>query len=54
MIYFYRHNCGRVTQKNFHQCFSYLELNISEEEGEVLEMRFCDAKGFNYLKVRRI
>ena len=45
-----RHNMGYVTRSQFRQCLSYLGLGASEEERRVVEMRFSDSKGFNYLQ----
>ena len=40
---------GYVTQSQFCQCLSYLGLDSSEEEMRVMETKFSDSKGFNYL-----
>jgi len=45
-----RYNMGYVTHSQFRQCLSYLGLGASEEERRVVEMRFSDSKGFNYLQ----
>ena len=45
-----RHNMGYVTCNQFHQCLSYLGLSISPAHMRLVEMRFADQKGFNYLK----
>jgi len=44
---------GYVTRSQFRQCLSYLGLWASEEERRVVEMRFSDSKGFNYLRFWR-
>ena len=41
---------GYVTHSQFRQCLSYLGLGASEEERSVVELRFSDSKGFNYLQ----
>ena len=40
---------GYVTRSQFRQCLSYLGLDSSEEEMRVMETKFSDSKGFNYL-----
>ena len=40
---------GYVTRSQFRQCLSYLGLDSSEEEMRVMETKFFDSKGFNYL-----
>ena len=42
---------GYVTRSQFHQCLSYLELPASEEEMAIMQLRFSNNKGFNYLQV---
>ena len=46
----HRHNMGYVTCNQFHQCLAYLGLSVSPADMRLLEMRFADQKGFNYLK----
>ena len=41
---------GYVTRSQFCQCLSYLGLDSSEEEMRVMETKFSDSKGFNYLR----
>ena len=41
---------GYVTCNQFHQCLAYLGLGISPAHMRLVEMRFADQKGFNYLK----
>ena len=41
---------GYVTTSQFKQCLVFLSLEASEAELEVLNARFSDAKGFNYLR----
>lgn len=41
---------GYVTCNQFHQCLAYLGLSISPAHTRLVEMRFADQKGFNYLK----
>ena len=38
-----------VTPSQFRQCLSYLGLQASAEELKMMELRFSDSKGFNYL-----
>ena len=45
-----RHSMGSGTRSQFRQCLSYLGLGASEEERRVVEMRFSDSNGFNYLQ----
>ena len=40
---------GYVTPSQFRQCLSYLGLQASAEELKMMELRFSDSKGFNYL-----
>ena len=40
---------GYVTPSQFRQCLAYLGLQASAEELKMMEMRFSDSKGFNYL-----
>ena len=40
---------GYITRSQFGQALSFLGLEASEQEREVLEARFADDKGFNYL-----
>ena len=40
---------GYVTRSQFRQCLSYLGLDSSEKETRVMETKFSDSKGFNYL-----
>ena len=39
---------GYVTRAQFRQALSFLGLEASEQELEILEARFVDDKGFNY------
>ena len=41
---------GYVTCNQFHQCLAYLGLSVSPAHMRLLEMKFGDQKGFNYLK----
>lgn len=41
---------GYVTCNQFRQCLAYLGLSISPTHMRLVEMRFADQKGFNYLK----
>ena len=41
---------GYVTCNQFHQCLAYLGLSISPAHMRLVEMKFADQKGFNYLK----
>lgn len=41
---------GYVTCNQFHQCLAYLGLGVNPAHMRLLEMRFADQKGFNYLK----
>ena len=45
-----RHNMGYVTCNQFRQCLSYLGLNVSPAQMRLVEMKFADQTGFNYLK----
>jgi len=47
---FDRHNHGYVTNSQFRQCISYLNLEASMEEMDVIFKKFSDKVGFNYLK----
>ena len=47
---YHRHNMGYVTCNQFHQCLAYLGLSVSPAHMRLLEMKFGDQKGFNYLK----
>ena len=49
-IYPYRHNMGYVTCNQFHRCLDYLGLSVSPAHMRLLEIKFGDQKGFNYLK----
>ncbi len=46
----YRHHIGYVTTNQFKQCLVFLALETSVRELDVLNARFPDAKGFNYLQ----
>ena len=46
---FSRHNNGHVTQSQFRQCMTMLELHCTEPEMVALEAKFCNDTGFNYL-----
>jgi Ca2+-binding EF-hand superfamily protein len=45
---FDKHHYGYITKPQFRQCLSYLELSISDDEFDVLSMKYCNKKGFNY------
>ncbi|XP_071808477.1 uncharacterized protein [Asterias amurensis] len=44
------HNMGVVTKQQFRQCLTFLGLNASEIEMELLELKYANAMGFNYLR----
>ena len=46
---FFRHNNGHITQNQFRQCLTMLELHCTEPEMIALEAKFCNDVGFNYL-----
>lgn len=47
---FDNHNMGIVTKSQFRQCLFYLGLNASEEEMLMLEAKYTNVMGFNYIK----
>ena len=47
---FDRHNMGVVTKNQFRQCLSYLGLTTSEDEMRVLEAKYTNVMGFNYIR----
>ncbi|XP_022079913.1 uncharacterized protein LOC110973400 [Acanthaster planci] len=44
------HNIGVVTKQQFRQCLTFLGLNASEMEMELLELKYSNTMGFNYLR----
>jgi hypothetical protein len=44
------HNMGVVTKQQFRQCLTFLGISASEVEMELLELKYTNAKGFNYLR----
>lgn len=46
---FDKHNNGHVSKPQFRQCLQYLGLNASVNEMEVMEERFSDNTGVNYI-----
>ncbi|XP_013383058.1 uncharacterized protein LOC106153608 [Lingula anatina] len=46
---FDRHNNGYVTQGQFRQCLTMLELHASDPEMAAIEAKFCNDTGFNYI-----
>jgi Ca2+-binding EF-hand superfamily protein len=47
---FDKHHNGYVTCSQFRQCLSYLGLTASDQEIKLMEIRFGDSKGVNYLQ----
>ncbi|XP_002741846.1 uncharacterized protein LOC100373451 [Saccoglossus kowalevskii] len=47
---FDRHNRGYVTGSQFRQCLTYLSLSATEQEAAVLQKKYFDQAGFNYLR----
>lgn len=45
-----RHHIGYVTSVQCSQCLSFLDLETSAEELAVIDARFSDAMGFNYMQ----
>jgi len=47
---FDRHNIGYVTRSQLHQCLTYLSLNGTPAEVDLVYGKFSDDTGFNYLR----
>ncbi|CAB4016979.1 uncharacterized protein LOC110234356 [Paramuricea clavata] len=47
---FDKHNNGHVTKSQFRQCLQHLELNATVKEMEVMEEKFSDDIGVNYIR----
>ncbi|XP_062506736.1 uncharacterized protein LOC134183259 [Corticium candelabrum] len=47
---FDRHNHGYITSAQFRQCLSCLNFTASDEEVKLIEERFSDDEGVNYVK----
>ncbi|CAI8046017.1 hypothetical protein GBAR_LOCUS25445 [Geodia barretti] len=47
---FDKHHNGYVTCSQFRQCLSYLGLAGSDQEMQLMEKRYGDSKGVNYLQ----
>lgn len=47
---FDKHNNGHITKTQFRQCLQYLELSANVNEMEVMEEKFSDDIGVNYIR----
>ncbi len=47
----YRVNNGHVSRQQFKQTLSMLNYYFSAEELDAMSVQYCDAMGFNYLKL---
>ncbi|EDV26117.1 uncharacterized protein TRIADDRAFT_24458 [Trichoplax adhaerens] len=51
---FDKHNHGHVTSFQFRQCLTYMGLHTSDEELQIIEEKFADSEGFNYVEFLQV